>query len=109
MRRSVHMTTALIGLLLLLRPFDCFSASGMTHEAACCCAKGKCVPSKDSDCCRRSVPDSQQYLGAAHQAPVQSLPILELIEPVAPIFLAAPQFTVGIFSNIHSPPGSPPE
>src|SRR6266850_6197650 len=109
MRRRVHITAALIGFLLLLKPFDCFSATGMTREAACCCAKGKCVPNRNSDCCRQSVPDSQQYLSAAHHAPVQSLPILELIEPVAPVFLPPPQFTAGIFSHIHSPPGSPAE
>src|SRR5216683_6462177 len=109
MRRSVHITVAFIGFLLLLKPFDCFSATGMTSEATCCCAKGKCVPSKDSECCRQSVPDSQQYLSAAQHVPVHSLPIVEMAEPVAAILPVASQFTDGFFLNIHSPPGSPPE
>jgi hypothetical protein len=109
MRRSIHITAALIGFLLLLKPFDCFSATGMTRKAACCCAKGKCVPTKDSDCCRQSVPDSQQYLSAAHHASVHSLPIVEIAEQVAATCPQSPQLATELFSKIHSPPGSPPE
>src|SRR2546426_11855854 len=110
MSRSIHIAAALVAGLLLLRPVDCFSATGMTREAMGCCKKGKCIPTKDSDdCCRKTVPDGQQFVGAGSKAHGPSLPtVVGIIAPETGTPLPTPHLTADLLSNIHSPPGSSP-
>ena len=56
MRRSVHIAIALLAILTLIRPFDCFAGT-FTRKAMACCSKGKCLPSSNADdCCKGTVP-----------------------------------------------------
>src|SRR5258708_1394481 len=83
MRRGVHITVSLIALLLLLKPFDCFSRGTFTRKAAEGCKKGKCVPSKNSDdCCKGTLAGGKQLV--ASKAPNNSPPALDLVTTVAP-------------------------
>src|SRR5258706_12628639 len=76
-RRSVHMSIALLAVLVLIRPLDCF-AGGFTRKAAACCVKGKCLPSANADdCCKGSVPAGSQL--SAPQAPDNWAPVPALI------------------------------
>src|SRR5260370_28402970 len=110
MSRSVHIASALITGLLLLKPVDCFSATGMTREAMGCCKKGKCLPTRDSDdCCRKTVPDGQQFVGAGSKADGPSLPVvLGIITRDTGTPLPPPHSTADRLSNIHSPPSPSP-
>lgn len=57
-RRAVHILTAVVAIVLVLRPLDCFGA-GMTREAAECCLKGKCGSAlSNDDCCKGTVADN---------------------------------------------------
>src|SRR5258705_9357797 len=106
MRRSVHISVALLAVLVLLRPFDCF-AGGFTRKAAACCAKGKCLPTSNADdCCKSNVPAGNQL--SAPKAPDQPAPVCAamvsaLASPLAPAFVAFR------FDEAHAPPGSPPD
>lgn len=110
MSHSVHIAAALIAGLLVLRPVDCFSATGITREAVNCCKKGKCVPTKDSDdCCRGTVPDGQQFVGAGSKSDGPSLPVVVgMVAPDPRTSFPTQHFTADLLSNIHSPPGSSP-
>lgn len=46
MRRGVHIGVALLAVFLLVRPFDCFSATKFDQKAADCCKKGKLLAIK---------------------------------------------------------------
>src|SRR5258705_13666332 len=105
MRRSVHISVALLAVLVLLRPFDCF-AGGLTRKAAACCAKGKCLPTSNADdCCKGTVPEAGQL--SKPDAPEQLTPVHAVIvaEIAAPF---APSFVAFRFDEVHAPPGSPP-
>src|SRR5216684_1459873 len=102
MSRTVHIAAALIAGLLLLRPVDCFSGTGMTREAIKCCKKEKCLPTKNSDdCCRKTVPDGQQFVGAGSKADGPSSPVVVgIIAPDSGSPLPTPHFTTDLLSNI---------
>src|SRR5882724_11033643 len=105
MRRSVHISVALLAVLVLLRPFDCL-AGGFTRKAAACCAKGKCLPtSKADDCCKSTVPDGNQL--TAPKAPEQPAPVYAVMVAAVP-GPVAPSLVAFRFDEAHAPPGSPP-
>ena len=63
MRRGPHLAISLIAVVLLTRPFDCLAAGGPSRQAEGCCLKGNCGPTAKSDeCCKRSVPDGNQFV-----------------------------------------------
>jgi hypothetical protein len=106
MRRGIQISVSVIALLLLLKPFDCFSSGQFTQKAVDCCKKGKCVPSSNADdCCKGTLPGGKQLV--ASKAPHHSTPTLDFIAsnaagPIAPTFA-----TIG-FSRLEAPRGSPP-
>lgn len=101
----MHIAIALLAVVLLAKPFDCFAGGAWTKKAADCCKKGKCAPRADADeCCKATVPGGNQFIGskpADHTAPVADL--LSAFEPRS----SSPLF-VELFFVVHSPPGSPP-
>ena len=105
-RRSVHISVALLAVLVLLKPFDCF-AGGFTRKAAACCAKGKCLPTSNADdCCKSNVPAGNQL--SAPKAPDQVAPVYAVMAspvpgPLAPAFVEFP------FDEANAPLGSPPD
>ena len=106
MRRGVHIAISFVMVLLLLKPFDCFSSGPITLKAAACCKKGKCVPSRNSDeCCKGTLPGGKQLL--ASKAPHHSVLTLDLITASAPAPIAPVLARVG-FVDAEAPPGSPP-
>src|SRR5258707_2743419 len=106
MRSSIHISVSVLAVLLLLKPFDCFSTGQFTEKAADCCKKGKCVPSSNADdCCKGTLPGGKQLM--ASKAPHHLTPTLDFMAsnaagPIAPAFAAV------FFSRIEAPPGSPP-
>jgi hypothetical protein len=105
-RRSIHISVSVIAVLLLLKPFDCFSSGQFTQKAADCCKKGKCVPSSNADdCCKGTLPGGKQLM--ASKAPHHSTPTLDFIasDAAGPI---APTFAMVGFSRVEAPRGSPP-
>src|SRR5713101_1453060 len=106
MRRGIHITVSVLAVLLLLKPFDCFSGGPFTQKAADCCKKGKCVPSSNADdCCKGTLPGGKQLV--ASKAPHHSAPALDLITTMAP-GPNAPAFAAPAFTDVEAPPGSPP-
>jgi hypothetical protein len=106
MRRGIHISVSVIAILLLLKPFDCFSSGPFTQKAADCCKKGKCAPSRNSDdCCKGTLPGGKQLM--ASKAPHNSSLTLDFVATVAasPI---APTLAIVPFSDVLAPPGSPP-
>jgi hypothetical protein len=105
MRRGVHISVALLAVLILIRPFDCF-AGGFTRKAAACCAKGKCLPTSNADdCCKGTVPEASQLSkpdAPEQPTPVHAVIVADLPGPFAPSFVAFR------FDEAHAPPGSPP-
>ena len=66
MRRSIQIAISLAAVVLLLKPFDCFSSGPITKKTAECCKRGKCMPSSNSDdCCKGTIPGGKQLLGKA--------------------------------------------
>ena len=105
MRRAVHIAIAVMAVILLLRPLECF---GFTKEAADCCIKGKCRPSATSDdCCKGIVPNGTQLIQTDTKATVH---LLSVLFPVAPAVAASilGEFRAEPLLRIHAPPGSPP-
>src|SRR6266516_3295619 len=105
-RRSIHMSIALLAILVLIRPLDCM-AGVFTRKAAACCVKGRCLPSANADdCCKGSVPAGSQL--SAPEAPDNStaVPALVLVHVTGPI---APVFFDFFPDEVHRPPGSPPD
>jgi hypothetical protein len=105
MRRGVHIAVSLMAVLLLLKPFDCFSSGKFTKEAADCCKRGKCRPSTKDDCCKGTLPGGK-VLATASKAHPDQLPIALLVRGdtaiTVPLFLGvAPQ-------QAQAPTGSPP-
>ena len=105
-RRRVHIWVSLIAVLLLLKPFDCFSSSKFTQKAADCCKKGKCVPSsKADDCCKGTLPGGKNL--EVSKAPVHASPDLTVAAAFAHE-LPVPAFVSGGLADVHALPGSPP-
>ena len=108
MRRAIHIAVALVTVLLLVRPFDCFAGT-MTPQAADCCAKGKCHPGRNADeCCRNMTPSGAQLgvLGPSHH---QAVPVPNFT--AARELIVVPQRIVSLQAGASlssSPPGSPP-
>ena len=105
MRRGVHIAISLVAVLLLLKPFDCFSGNKFTKEAAECCKRGKCRPSTKDDCCKGTLPGGKELVVSAkvdqNHSPI-ALPVIARVLIVEPMLVAAtPQ-------EASSPPGSPP-
>ncbi len=106
MRRGIHITVSVIAVLLLLKPFNCFSAAPFTQKAADCCKKGKCIPSSNADdCCKGTLPGGKQLVAA--KAPHHSTPTIDLITTNAPGAIAQ-AFATMVFADVEAPPGSPP-
>jgi hypothetical protein len=106
MRRGTHILVSLMAVLLLMKPFDCFSSGQFTQKAADCCKKGKCVPSSNADdCCKGTLPGGKQLV--TPKAPHQSTPTLELVTTAAPGPIA-PAFATAAITDVEVPPGSPP-
>src|SRR5436305_11715730 len=104
-RRCVHIPVSLVAVLLLLKPFDCFSGRKLTKEAADCCKRGKCRPSTKDDCCKGTLPGGKELVVSAkvdqNHSPI-ALPVIARVLIVEPMLVAAtPQ-------EASSPPGSPP-
>jgi hypothetical protein len=104
MRRSVQISVALLAVLVLIGPFDCF-AGGFTRKAAACCVKGKCLPTSNADeCCKGTTPLSKQFSApksSDQSAPVQAIMATAMPGPIAPAFVA---FRI---DEAHAPSSSP--
>jgi hypothetical protein len=109
MRRVVHIVITLVVILMVVRPFDCF-AGLTTGKAADCCAKGKCLPTRDADdCCKATLPAGTQALAAkiSHStsipSPGLSGVVVSAVAPPQPIqsFASTERRSVKL-------PGSPP-
>jgi predicted NAD/FAD-dependent oxidoreductase len=106
MRRGVHIAISLMAVLLLMRPFDCFSSGQLTQKAADCCKKGKCIPSSSSDdCCKGTLPGGQQLV--ISKAPDYSIATVDLITTDVLVPLTA-AFATAAFTHVPVPLGSPP-
>lgn len=105
MRRGIHIAISLLAVFLLIKQFDCFSGNKFTKEAADCCRKGKCTPSKGDDCCKGTLPGGKQLLASkAQHSPNLNITLLPVSTPV----LQEPTFSSVTFDRVHAPPGSPP-
>jgi hypothetical protein len=88
--------------ILLIRPFDCFAAGAPSRQMADCCLKGNCVPTAKSDeCCKISLPDSNQFV--ISKAAAQSSPLIAVDVTGMPSLLVAPAFE-GIADPLRHPP-----
>jgi hypothetical protein len=107
MQRGIHIAIAVLAVLLLAKPFDCFAGGAWTQKAADCCKKGKCVPRADADeCCKATVPGGNQFLGS--KAPDHSAPVMDLVVANEPDLSSELSNGDSLFV-VHSPPGSPPD
>lgn len=103
MRRGIHISIALVAVLTLFRPLDCF-AGAFTPKAADCCAKGKCSPTTNSDeCCKTNVPGG--ILLSAPKTPDHPTPAFDVQIAVVPN-LTSWQPTLDGFTDVvqHPPP-----
>ena len=106
MRRGIHITVSVIAVLLLLKPFNCFSAAPFTQKAADCCKKGKCIPSSNADdCCKGTLPGGKQLV--ASKASEHSAPVLDIVsaDVLGSVDLS---FARSSLVDIQSSAGSPP-
>jgi hypothetical protein len=101
----MHIAVAVLALLLLVRPFDCFSSGKFDQKAADCCKRGKCSPSNSDDCCKATVPDGNQFVTSKAD---HSSPVLDLLPADVPHTTSAPLITF-LAAVVHPPPGSPPD
>jgi hypothetical protein len=106
-RRGIHIAIAILAILLLAKPFDCFAGGAWTQKAADCCHKGKCTPGPKADeCCRASVPEGNQFL--ASKAANDAAPAIDLVSTTGPA-LNITLFSGDALFIVHSPLGSPPD
>src|SRR5258708_4141349 len=105
MHRGVHIAVALVAVVLLVRPVDCFSAGKFDQKAADCCKKGKCSPSTSDDCCKATVPDGNQL--ATSKATDHPPPVLDVVTADSPSTASEP-LAASLPVEVHPPPGSPP-
>jgi hypothetical protein len=98
---------AVLAILLLAKPFDCFAGGAWTQKAADCCHKGKCTPGANADeCCKATVPGGDQFLGS--KAPDHSAPVVDLAIANEP-GLSLDLFNGDSLFVARSPIGSPPD
>ena len=107
MHRSMHIAVAVVAVLLLIRPFDCFAGEKFDQKAADCCKKGKCSPSNSDDCCKATVQGGNQFVTS--KAPSHSLPVLDLLAAEVPSVTSEPLLLAFLAAVVHPPPGSPPD
>ena len=102
MRRCMHIAVAVLAVLLLVRPFDCFATGASSQKAAECCLKGKCVPTaKSDDCCKNTVPDGNQLVTS--RAADHSHPLVPFTAAHIPILISAWTFD-GLVDTVRHPP-----
>lgn len=106
MHRCTHIAVAVLAVLLLVRPFDCFAGGKFDQKAADCCNKGKCSPSNSDDCCKATVQGGNQFV--ASKAASHSLPILDLLAAEVPSATAETLPLAFLAAVVHPPPGFPP-
>ena len=102
----MHIAVAVLAVLLLVRPFDCFAGGKFDQKAADCCKKGKCSPSNSDDCCKATVPGGNQLVTS--KAPGHSSPVLDLLAEDVPNPTSNPLITF-LAVAVHPPPGSSPD
>src|SRR5712691_1030223 len=108
MRRGIHIAIAVLGILLLAKPFDCFAGGAWTQKASDCCKKGKCAPRADADeCCKATVAGGNQSLGAS-KAPDHALPAMDVVRANG-LGLSPESFNEDSIFIAHAPPDSPPD
>jgi hypothetical protein len=107
MRRCLHIAVAVLAVLLLVRPFDCFAGGKFDQKAADCCKKGKCSPSNSDDCCKATLPGGSQLVAA--KTTDHSSPAIDLLAADVPSATSAPLILAFLAVVIHPPPGSPPD
>ena len=107
MRRSMHIAVAVLVVLLLVRPFDCFASGKFDQKAADCCKKGKCSPSNSDDCCKATVPVGDQFV--ASKVASHSLPVFDLLAAEIPSATSEPLLLAFLAAVVHPPPSSPPD
>jgi len=96
----------LMSIYMLTLPFDCFGTTGFTRETADCCAKGKCLPTKNSDsCCKRTVPNGRDIVTVSSTVAVHDLVQLHAIA-VAQFFPPSLIQLSPRFELAYSPPGA---
>jgi hypothetical protein len=105
-RRSLYIVVAVLAVLLLVRPFDCFAGGKFDQKAADCCKKGKCSPSNSDDCCKATVQGGNQFVTS--KAPSHSSPVLDLLMADVPYTTSELLITFRA-AVVHPPPGSPPD
>src|SRR5713226_3581334 len=103
MRRGIHNAIAVLGILVLAKPFDCFAGGAWTQRAADCCKKSKCAPRADAnECCSANGPAGNQFLGS--KARDHSAPVVSVARTIGP----SPESLNGYSPfAVHAPPGSP--
>ena len=107
MRRAIHIAVTIVAVLLLVRPYDCFGAI-MTRKAADCCAKGKCLPTRDADeCCKNTAPSGNQILASRPHSQSVPIPHFDLVRMVDTLDGQGIVRTPRVLPQ-SSPPGSPP-
>ena len=110
MRRPFHMTIAMVAVLLILRPLDCFSMPAMSQEAAECCRKGHCdhKGASEDNCCKADTRGSSSlYTQSETQDFGGPVPVLVALvaQPTASMFCSS---RAQFFAADRSLPGSPP-
>src|ERR1700704_5798261 len=106
MRRGIHIAIAVLAILLIAKPFDCFAGGAWTQKAADCCHKGKCTPGPNADeCCKGTVPGGDHFLGS--KGPDHSSPIVDFAS-THELVLGSESFNGDALFVVQSPPGSPP-
>jgi len=107
MRRAIHIAVTIMAVLLLVKPYDCFGAI-MTPKAADCCAKGKCLPTRDADeCCKNTAPSGNQILASRQNNQSVPIPHFDLMRMVDALDGQVLVHTPRVLLEF-SPPGSPP-
>jgi hypothetical protein len=107
MQRGFHIAIAVLAILLLAKPFDCFAGGAWTQKAADCCKKGKCAPRADADeCCKATVAGGNQFLGS--KAPDHSAFVMDVVSTNG-LGLSSELFNDDSVFVVPSHPGSPPD
>jgi len=103
----MHIAVAVLAVLLLVRPFDCFAGGKFDQKAADCCKKGKCSPSNSDDCCKATVQGGNHLVTPKvtdHSSPAPLLLMANIVSATS-----EPLIINSLNVEIYSPPGSPPE
>lgn len=107
MQRGFHIAIAVLAILLLVKPFDCFAGGAWTQKATDCCKKGKCAPRADADeCCNATAAGSNQFLGS--KTPDHSALVMDVVRTNG-LGLSPELFNDDSVLVVPSYPGSPPD